>query len=182
MRIRLSINTSPFSHFVQRASAATDVSRPGPMQDGMLGASDALWGFERTRFSFASAGDGTWAPLAESTVAKRKGKGESEPMPILHEYGPLENSLHRGGANHVLDVTSNGVIEGTADPKARFHQDGGANLPQRKIAVEPNADTLAAMKQQIVSGAQAALSQSASGGKAPGAGATSAAEMYPRAA
>lgn len=174
--------TSSATQFLQRLAEASDISRPGPMQDGYIAASDVLWGFERSRFS--SAGDGTWKPLAESTISKRKSKGESEPLPILHERGDLENSLHRGGVNHVLDVTASAIIEGTQDPKARFHQDGGVNLPARTIVVEPDAQTLADMKAKVVEGMQAAVVQAASsgGGTAPGAGAQSAAQIYPAAA
>ena len=182
MRFGFRLNPEQFKQFIHRAMDATDPSRPGPMQDGMIAASGELWSFERSRFSLASGGDGTWEPLAQSTIANRISKGESPPLPILHETGALENSLHRGGAKHVLEVNGDRVVEGTEDLKARFHQEGTSRMPQRTIAVAPDDEALAEMKKQIVAGAQEAIAQAASGSTSPAPAANSAAQSYPQAA
>lgn len=77
---------------------------------------------------FAGEGNGTWPELshryAEWKAKHYPGAG------ILVAEGDLKGSL--------LDVEISNKDEhsfefGTEDPKARYHQDGGGNLPQRKV-------------------------------------------------
>lgn len=161
MQFGFRLDTSAFNRFVDALSSAVEPTNPSPVQDGLLAASNEYMSSERTRFSFASHGDGTWQELAESTIKKRVSKGQEEPLTILHDKGDLELSLHRGAENHVLQVTANGVIEGTEDPTARYHQDGTDRMPARPILVAPTAEALDAMKPPLVHGLQEAVSQSA---------------------
>jgi len=130
----------------------------GPMQDALLAASNAYHGAMRLRFAEASGGSGVWQDIKPSTLKTHVKAGESIPS-ILRKTGDMERSLRRGESDHVLEVTENSVIEGTEDPKARFHQDGGAGgkPPKREIYVEPDQETLEAMKSRIVAGVSAVV-------------------------
>lgn len=124
----------------------------------MLAASDAHGESLRQRYAAASAGDGTWAPLAESTVKARERKGET-PLDILRITGSIESSLERDNPNHVLETTDNSVIEGTAHRLARFHQDGTSRIPARPIIVAPTEETIDAMKNALANGLRETIEQ-----------------------
>lgn len=72
-----------------------------------------------------------WAPLAPSTIARKRGPG------ILVETGELMNSLTiRGAPGNVFRVTSNSLEVGSSNPKAGWHQRGHSSptrLPQRLV-------------------------------------------------
>lgn len=156
MQIRVSINTTTFARWRERVESALAVDRPGPMQDAVLGASAAYHGAMRLRFDEASAGSGVWDPLKVATVASHVKAGEPPPS-ILRKTGALEDSLQRGNPDHVLEVTETGVIEGTEDPKARFHQSGTTTAPAREILVPADQDTLDRMKARLVAGVSAII-------------------------
>lgn len=141
MRLSLRVDTSAFTAFIARAEAAL---QSGALQDAMAEASDIYHESMRSRFVSASNGDGTWAPLAESTL-KQRGAGSG----ILVKTGSLEASLQRGADDHVLEVTPQSVIEGTADPKAGFQHFGTKRIPARPIYVYPSDETLDDMKVPI---------------------------------
>lgn len=68
----------------------------------------------------------SWAPLKESTI-KRKGNDR-----ILVEHGALIVSLvNVGGTNNIHETSPRGMIFGTSDPKALFHQMGTSRMPAR---------------------------------------------------
>lgn len=72
------------------------------------------------------AGGNSWAPLAQSTI-DRKGHDT-----ILVEHGDLERSLTAiGGAGNIAAVTGQGLLFGTSDEKAGFHQAGTSRMPAR---------------------------------------------------
>lgn len=80
-----------------------------------------------------------WEPLKPSTI-KRKGHDR-----ILVEHGDLMRSLVTvGGSDNVHDVQPRGLIYGTSDPKALFHQFGTVKMPARPpVGVsEENLDKL----------------------------------------
>jgi hypothetical protein len=119
------------------------------------------------RFADASAGDGTWPPLAESTIAGRR-KGSSA---ILRDTGTIFASLTPvwdnppGTVNALIEdgVSVNIGGEGahpsgllTIAELMQFHQDGGPNLPKREIIVEPPQSVIDA----CVSDLQKGLEQS----------------------
>ncbi len=111
--------------------------------------------FIRMRFVRASRGDGTWQPLAESTIARRrKGKGKGSPA-ILRDTGLLFMHLTpevKGLAikdsapkfEATVEFGGNAIYPdggvSTSDV-AGFHQEGGGYLPQRKIIVPPDVKT-----------------------------------------
>lgn len=156
MRLRFRLNTSSFSRFVERATAALDVGQAGPVRDGMLAASDAHGESLRERYTGASAGDGTWAPLAESTVKARERRGET-PLDILRISGSIESSLARDDENHVLETTDKSIIEGTRHRLARYHQDGTERMPARPIIVAPTEEALDAMRTELANGLREAV-------------------------
>lgn len=140
MQATLETDTSAFDALIDRLTEQTNPSEAGPMQEGMLAASDVYHEAMRTRFAAASARDGTWPEHAPSTI-KRRGVG----APILIETGQLEDSLTRDGSGHVLEIDGDEVIEGTADRTAIYHQGGTDRMPERAILVDPDAETLEAM-------------------------------------
>lgn len=100
------------------------------------------------RFDECSAGAGEWPPLAESTLRRsppdRKG--------ILH----IKGRLRRAVKNLLAVPSPRGVsiqlgsleqYEGgmTAEEVASFHQEGGPNLPQRRLLVPPGPAVLREM-------------------------------------
>lgn len=88
---------------------------------------------------FETAGHGTWAELAPSTI-KRKGHDT-----ILFETGGLYRSFLTGGADHVEEITRDQLRWGSSLARALFHQTGtgsgfqqafkgpGRGVPMRKI-------------------------------------------------
>lgn len=160
MQISIRINTEAFTRWRERVEAAmTPVTTPGPMQDGLLRMSNAYHASMRLRYAEASTGTGIWEPLKPATVASHAKAGEPIPS-ILRQTGRLEESLSRGDPAHVLEITDNGIIEGTEDPKATYHQNGGTNgdnPPKREILVEPDQQTLDAIKSALVGGVSAVV-------------------------
>lgn len=149
----LEIDTSAFDQLADRLDS---FSGGGAIDDGLLQASNIYHEAMRQRFRSASNRDGTWEALAERTVKEHRKIGDDPPH-TLHFTGDLEKSLSRGQPDHVLELNGNTIVEGTSDPKARFHQDGGGNLPRREILVPPEPVTLEAMKAPLVLAARAAI-------------------------
>ncbi len=127
------------------------------MEVGALASMDVYFESQRQRFDLYSERGGDWEEHAESTQ-KRRGAG----APLLVSQGDLRQSLDRAGAAHVIQVTEDGVTEGTANPVARFHQDGTPKMPQRKILDDPEPETVADMKAPLVEGTRGAVRQAAS--------------------
>lgn len=92
------------------------------------------------REQFDTEGEGSWAPLAPSTVA-RKGHGM-----ILVDTNEMKSSFF-GGPSHVEDIGRQSMKWGSAVRRALFHQTGtlsgfqrtvkgaGRGIPMRKILV-----------------------------------------------
>lgn len=154
MNIRISINTAAYDALLKRATDNLPLTAGGPHYAGMLEASDIYHQSQRDRFASASEEDGTWKPLAPSTVKQHAAIGDSPPH-ILHLTGDLEDSLQRSHEDHVLEITDNSVIEGTNNEYAHFHQTGGdvaGRPPQRTVYVPPESNILDDMKTAIVRG------------------------------
>ena len=67
-----------------------------------------------------------WAELRPSTIAR---KGHDR---ILFETGALRDSLVSvGGPNNIAEAFPRGLVFGTSDEKALFHQDGTSRMPAR---------------------------------------------------
>jgi phage gpG-like protein len=88
---------------------------------------------------FQTAGHGTWAQLAPSTI-KRKGHDT-----ILFDTGGMFRSFQTGGANHIEEITRDRLLWGSGLSRSLFHQTGtgagfqqiikgaGRGMPMRKI-------------------------------------------------
>lgn len=113
--------------------------------------------FIRGRFVRASRGDGTWRRLAPSTIARRrKGRATGAAailrdtnllflnlVPTLSGAMAVENDAPKFSATFKFGgdtVYPDGDGVTTSDV-ASFHQEGGPNLPQRKIIVPPDEIT-----------------------------------------
>jgi hypothetical protein len=109
--------------------------------------------FAQDRFDRASKGDGTWPPLSQATVARRR-KGSST---ILRDTGTLFAALAPtwtappGSINEFIDGGVRVGFGGSAShPEgfatiaqiASYHQVGGGKLPKREIIVQPTSALL----------------------------------------
>lgn len=109
--------------------------------------------FLRFRFIRASRGDGTWPPLAPSTIARRKRLRRS--LLILYDTGLMFDQItpelaqlgpvYQQGSKVMANVTYGGkerYLNGTRVKAVMgYHQTGGPRLPQRKIFVPPTLGT-----------------------------------------
>lgn len=87
---------------------------------------------EREQFrSEGGSGSGGWPPLAASTLLRKAKLGQ--PQNILVASGDLRDSLtDAGDEQHIEDVSHDGLLFGTRDPKAKYHQHGTSRMPQRR--------------------------------------------------
>ncbi len=123
-------------------------------------------GFTRRRFQVLSRGGslkGKWAPLAPSTIRRRrKGKGKGSPA-ILKDTALLFNALTIKAQGNFTKRIPDGIRYGFADSPhpgaggltyrrlATIHQEGNPkkNLPARPILVEPDAITVSGMMDDL---------------------------------
>jgi phage gpG-like protein len=76
-----------------------------------------------------------WAPLAASTVARRrKGRRRGGTIEILRDTGRLFNSL---GPALAVQPGPGSVMIGTNDPKAAWHHYGTPRMPARPLWPDP---------------------------------------------
>jgi hypothetical protein len=154
MDAEIDINTDDFDRFCDQVIDSLDPSQGGAMETAALESMDAYFSTERQRFDVYSERGGDWAEHAPSTIRKR-----GENAPILIEGGDLRESMNRDGDGHVIEVSPDGVVEGTINPVAHFHQSGTEKMPARKILDEPNSETLDEMKAPLVVGVIGAVRQ-----------------------
>jgi phage gpG-like protein len=99
-------------------------------------------------------GSGGWTPLAPSTLAKKARLGQDHR--ILQATRRLKNSLtRRESSEHLLITTPQDMHWGTTVPYARIHQDGAANLPQRRVVQLPEGgrrEVVRVLQRHIVQG------------------------------
>ncbi len=90
-------------------------------------------------------GSGGWQPLADSTVKSKAARG-LDPR-IMHATLRLRRSLvDQGGADQLLEVTPSSLAYGTTVEYAKFHQQGGGNLPRRRLVEPPEGDRRQAVR------------------------------------
>jgi hypothetical protein len=95
---------------------------------------------------FTKQGNGSWPPLAESTIAKRR---QNSDVP-LRDTGLLLNALDMGAKGNFVGPIEGGVRVGFAETPhsngksfrdiAAIH-DSGQGVPKRAILVEPDEKT-----------------------------------------
>lgn len=93
-----------------------------------------VWQEVKQRFSsweenwFAGEGNGTWPGLSRDYAHWKAKHFPGEPLLVAtHD---LKDSLLDPS---VSDMDAFSFSFGTDDPKAHYHQEGGGNLPQRKV-------------------------------------------------
>jgi hypothetical protein len=115
---------------------AGDATRE-PMRSGMVRAGLIYFQDMRARFDRASAGDGTWAPLAKSTLADPRKRDKR----ILRRTGRLYASFTPGNNGARIRVLPNKVeCSITAPAYAVYHQNGTSRMPQRKLMDQPSIE------------------------------------------
>lgn len=75
-----------------------------------------------------------WAPLAPSTLRRKKGPS------ILVESGALRRSLTRPGGRNIRKITRSEARFGSKDPKVVFHFYGTRTMPRREPIQLTEAD------------------------------------------
>lgn len=152
MRIGVRINAGAVARRLEQLRAAAEPAS-APMRQALNDSMDVYMDGQRARFAAASGGDGTWAPLAESTVRQRERRGDT-PVEALHITGGLEGSLERGSSDHVFEETPDGVREATSHCLAVIHHNGSTSrhLPARPVMAEPEDESLDEMKEKLVAG------------------------------
>lgn len=115
-----------------------------PLRTAFVGAGVIYFEDMRARFASAAAGDGTWAPLAKSTL-KRKKRNRG----ILIDKGTLQAQLTPGNSHNVIRVTSAGLQCAITLPVAKYHQQGTRRMPQRKVLDAPRPAAKARMVAKI---------------------------------
>ena len=88
---------------------------------------------EVERRQFDTHGDGSWPPLAETTLAQKEAHGW--PSDPLVRTGDLKESLVDPG--RAADSGPLHMNYGTDVPYAGFHQDGTSRMPQRQVIPDP---------------------------------------------
>lgn len=83
---------------------------------------------------FDTEGQGTWPPLAPSTVRDRLRQGYGGAHPILQRtkrlYYSISDPRGRGSADAVVIMQPSNLEQGTLVPYARYHM-GGPRMPRR---------------------------------------------------
>lgn len=162
MNIQFRFADAGLASLIRKVTAAAGAAGAPAMQKGYAQAGQIYLSDMRRRFVSASRGDGTWVPLAPSTIARRrqgpakpKGKGKkaapAAKPEILRDTGLLLNSLSLGAKNNVNRQLSDGIAVGTRVKYAKHHQAPSVpgRPPIRTILVQPNAETAARIKQVL---------------------------------
>lgn len=163
MNIQFRFADAGLASLIRKVTAAAGAAGAPAMQKGFAQAGQIYLSDMRRRFVSASRGDGTWVPLAPSTIARRRqgtakpkgGKGKkaapAAKPEILRDTGLLLNSLSLGAKNNVNRLLTDGVAVGTRVKYAKHHQAPSVpgRPPMRTILVQPNAETAARIKQVL---------------------------------
>ena len=105
------------------------------------------------RKRFAREGDGTWAPLASSTLMKRRKQGKG--AKILRDTGTLLNALSVGARGNLVKRIRKGVRFGFS---STLHPSGNKSMrkiaeylsKKRPILVPPDDATVTGMKNDLM--------------------------------
>jgi phage gpG-like protein len=137
----------------------------GIMGTAFSEAGDSYMRGVQSRFDTFKHGGGDWPPLSPKYAARKMKKlGYAT---LLFYTGDLNLSLYPGQLNNVKLPLPDGIVVGTDDPKAHFHQYGTRKMPARPILVQPDdpsmpPTTLDDMKFDLEKGLQAQIDAIAS--------------------
>ena len=160
--VRLQVDTERVTAGLDRVRSG--INPPGaPIRRGLLAAIFHFLSFEKRRFDRESQGGGEWPDIKESTkrarvrravgrVANIRAFLDGTFFLILRDLGTLRNALEPGDANNVRHDRPMGVELEVTVPYARFHQEGTSHMPERAIFVDPDADTIGAIRADLENG------------------------------
>ena len=152
-------NMRPFDKLVSAVELAGAEAASTPLTAMFTAWGGRYMAFTRRRYLKFSRGGGDWAPLAESTKARRRkprrGHVGSRSMSILIDTRTLFNALTAGSTGNLSQVLKNpggirvGFAEGvqhgmdgiTIRKLAVIHDQGLGNVPKRTILVPPDKVT-----------------------------------------
>jgi phage gpG-like protein len=151
--------------FDRLESELVDISG-NALGQGFMDAGDSYMAGIRERFGDQSQGGGSWPPLSPN-YAKQKLKRRGHEL-ILVDTGELFLSLYPSSPNNIRYPLPDGIVVGTDDPKAHFHQYGTKKMPARPILVSPDdpdmpSTTLDDMTFDIERGLQKLIDECAAG-------------------
>jgi phage gpG-like protein len=121
---QVSINSDTLDQTLENFQASLADNSPA-----LAAVADDLREMIAEQFATEGAASGTpWAPLAPSTLRKRRGGS------ILNATGALLSSLTDAGTpGHVEDIGGQQLLFGSSVPYAIFHQTGTRRMPARPI-------------------------------------------------
>lgn len=138
------------------------MTRSGGFRNDAMGAMFKQWAKRYERFvrrRWIKQGDGTWAPLAPSTIRGRRGSRKG--AKILRDTGTLINASQIGAVGNVAKEARGATVEFgfgggkhsdsglTIGELAEIHHEGTSTIPARPILVEPDSDTLRGMRNDL---------------------------------
>jgi hypothetical protein len=142
LNVQIQSNLGPALLFADRMrqSLAAPARDGAGLGDGIRQSVHVYADAMRRRFASASAGDGTWPPLAKGTAKAKARRGL--PDRILHATGQLEASLEIGAPYNVFEIGPASVTYGTAARVAWWHHTGAGHNPRRTLLVPPRGELL----------------------------------------
>lgn len=172
MEIGFEIDASPLTGFLNNLYTAAEAGLSGDELHGGFEKAQSLYlEAQRERFEENSRGGGEWADLSPSTKlgryysaggrfkrergvsrADRLNQVSGMQFSILNKTGGVLASLSPGDPQNILHADGDAMLAGTAVPRARFHNSGGARLPQRRILHDPTAQLLEDMTMPVTDG------------------------------
>lgn len=98
---------------------------------------DAFWDIETEQFQSGGAkgASGKWAPLSPGYEAQKIARYGTFAViaGVLRATDAMYQSMTGQTTDTVYQKSKDQIVIGTKLARARYHQDGGGNLPQRKV-------------------------------------------------
>jgi hypothetical protein len=151
VQVELRINSTALLRQIQVFEDRAGRGAAEPIvRDALLRSGDRLLAYYRRRF-YRNKSTRGWPRLAKSTIAQKKRKGTYQ-KGALRDTDALFRSLMPGQPNNIRRIVSGIVVVGSSDPKLKYHQAGTKRMPQRKVIVPPDNQTIAEMDRETVKG------------------------------
>lgn len=151
--LRTEVDLSDLDRYIkEKTRAFSNLSQPSELSQAFEKLGEEYLSNVQKRFLRYSDGGGDWAPLALSTIRKRKAAGQYSrkkkgskttlQFAILRATGALYASLFRGDVNNIFQLKKDALEVGSKDPKINFHHEGNQHLPRRRVIVAPTDSSL----------------------------------------
>lgn len=175
-KLTVTVNLAGLKKFKSAFDADLRASANGPVRRAMQDWVTIVGRFLTERYWRFSYGGGTWAPLKPATLVRKEREGMLPYIlrrmdlmfqsfaPAFNKPGEVSQAVpfgvrikFGGGMRHFYPGTTKTIAE-----VAMHHQEGGPNLPQRKIIVPPDAETKKKMRDRMQQGVNEMLAETCS--------------------